>query len=253
MEASTSQRRRAAVGVACMVAGAFGLVSAVPARAGNAGIAQTTPSSSVVAGNQTCGDFGFDFEFKIEFDEGDPAEGTFPDPDSGLVVTITNVTTVGGQLQFDFTTSFPIDALFVKAGPGGILYTFDPPTTSGTGIASPKDSVSHISVCWNEVTTTTSSSSTSTSSTSTTSTSTSSTSTTSTTSTSSTIPGETTTTVVSKTSLPSTTAPGVATTVVSGGGLPRTGSTTTPLLVGSAALLAGGAGLVAGTRRFRRG
>jgi LPXTG-motif cell wall-anchored protein len=250
MEASTSQRRRAAVGVACMVAGAFGLVSAVPAMAGNAGIAQTTPSSSVVEGNKTCGDFGFDFEFKIEFGEGDPVAGTFTDPDSGLVVTISNVTTVGGQLQFDFTTSFPIDALFVKAGPGGILYTFDPPTTSGTGIVSPKDSVSHISVCWNEVTTTTSSSSTSTSSTSTTSTSTSSTSTTST---SSTIPGETTTTVVSMTSLPPTTAPGVATTVVSGRALPRTGSTTTPLLVGSAALLAGGAGLVAGTRRFRRG
>jgi LPXTG-motif cell wall-anchored protein len=248
MDESTSRRRRTAVGVACMVAGAIALVGAVPAMAGSAGIAQTTPSSSLVEGNLTCGDFGFDFEFKIEFDESDPVAGTFTDPASGLVVTISDVTTVGGQLQFDFTTSFPIDALFVKAGPGGVLYTFEPPTTSGTGILSPKDSVSHISVCWNEVTPTTSSSSTSTSSTSSTSTSS-----TSTTTTSSTIPGETTTTVVSKTTLPPTTAPGVPTTVVSRAALPRTGSTTTPLLVGGAALLVGGAALVAGTRRFRRG
>ena len=51
----------------------------------------STPSSSVVTGNQTCGDFGFDVEFKIDEQ---PVEGeTYSDTDLGIEVTITDVTT----------------------------------------------------------------------------------------------------------------------------------------------------------------
>ena len=58
-------------------------------------------------------------------------------------------------MTFSFTSNIAVSAVFVKAGNGGILYTFDPPTTVGTDLASPKDSISHVSFCWNEDTTTT--------------------------------------------------------------------------------------------------
>ena len=112
----------------------------------------STPSSSIVTGNPTCGDFGFDVEFKIDEQ---PVEGeTYSDTDLGIEVTITDVTD-GDPMTFSFTSNIAVSAVFVKAGNGGILYTFDPPTTVGTDLASPKDSISHVSFCWNEDTTTT--------------------------------------------------------------------------------------------------
>jgi LPXTG-motif cell wall-anchored protein len=214
-----SRRRHALIGLASMAAGAVILVGA---PLGNAGATpqQATPSTSVVEGNPTCGELvGAEFEFRIEVGDDLPDETTYTDPDTGFEVTIFDVDVVGGTAVFSFESNIPVSAVFVKAGPGGILYTFDPPSTTGIDLASPKDSISHISFCWNAPPPTTSSS---------------------TTSTTSTTMGESTTstTVVS----PSTTAPS--------GELPVTGSTVGPMLAIGAALLAGGAALVGYARRY---
>jgi LPXTG-motif cell wall-anchored protein len=232
-----SRRWHALIGLASMVGG---LVILVAAPTGNAGAAaqQATPSTSVVSGNPDCGDLvSAEFEFRIEVGDDLPDETTYTDPATGFEVTIFDVEVVGGTAFFSFESTIPVSAVFVKAGPGGILYTFDPPSTIGIDLASPKDSISHISFCWNAPPTTTSTSSTTSSTTST-----STTSTTMGGSTTSTTPGESTTTTAMGAVSPTTTTPS--------GELPRTGSTAGPLLGLGAALLVGGAALVGYARRF---
>jgi LPXTG-motif cell wall-anchored protein len=221
-----SRRRYALIGLASMVAG---LVILVTAPTGNVGAApqQATPSTSVVSGNPDCGDLvGTEFEFKIEVGDDLPDETTHTDPDTGFEVTIFDVEVVGGTAFFSFESNIPVSAVFVKAGPGGILYTFDPPSTIGIDLASPKDSISHISFCWNAPPTTT----------------------TSTTTTTTTAPSSTSTTLGESTT---TTAIGAVTTTTPSGELPRTGSTAGPMLGLGAALLVSGAALVGYARRFR--
>jgi LPXTG-motif cell wall-anchored protein len=234
-----------AIGLGSMLAGAVVLVGAFPGDAGAApDQTASTTSTSVVSGNPTCADLGdFDFEFKID---AQPEEGvTYEDPNSDFEVTITDVV-AGNPMTFSFESNIPVSAVLVKAGPGGILYTFDPPSTVGTDLASPKDSISHVSFCWNEEQATTTTESTTTTTQASTSTTESTTTTTQ---------GTTTTTVAGSTTTlggTSTTAAGVVTTAPSpGGGLPTTGSNTTPLLALAAGLLIGGAALVGFTRRLR--
>jgi LPXTG-motif cell wall-anchored protein len=220
-----SRGRHAIVGLASMVAGGV-IIVAAPSGGVGAAPQQATPSTSVVSGNPDCGELvDAEFEFKIEVDNDLPEEGTYTDAATGFSVEITDVHVVGGTAFFSFESNIAVSAVFVKAGPGGILYTFDPPSTIGIDLASPKDSISHISFCWNAPPTTTSSTTSSTTSTSTTSTT----------------MGSTTTTAVS----------GVTTTTTPSGELPVTGTNTGPILGIGAALLLGGAGLVAYARRFR--
>jgi LPXTG-motif cell wall-anchored protein len=221
-----SRRRHALIGLASMAAGAVILVGAPLGHAG-ATPQQSTPSTSVVEGNPTCGELvGAEFEFKIEVSGELPEEGTFTDEETGFVVEIFDVHVDGGTAFFSFESNIAVSAVFVKAGPGGILYTFDPPSTTGIDLASPKDSISHISFCWNAPPTTTSTSSTTSTSTSTTSTT----------------MGESTTTTAMGAVSPTTTTPS--------GELPVTGSNAWPMLAIGAALLVGGAALVGYARRF---
>lgn len=116
-------------------------------------------------GNPTCGDLGdYDHEFVIQAnkDTGNVESGTYDDPASDFVVTITVNNTASGQ-TFDFTANLPVDAVFAKGGPGGNLYEYDPAVTADTGLHAPgNDSgkavqtppwsgLSHISFCFNEV------------------------------------------------------------------------------------------------------
>jgi hypothetical protein len=107
--------------------------------------------------NPTCGDFGYDFEFKIEPVSG----GTHDDPDSDFSVDITLHDTADGQ-TFDFDANMDVLAVFAKGGPGGNLYDYGagedadtglhaPGNDAGTAVATPPWSgLSHISFCWNE-------------------------------------------------------------------------------------------------------
>ncbi|HET6836032.1 MAG TPA: LPXTG cell wall anchor domain-containing protein [Acidimicrobiales bacterium] len=227
-----SRRRHALVGLASMVAGAVILVAAPVGNAGaTAQQEPPTPSSSVVEGdNPDCGDLGdFAFEFKIDDIQELPDEGLYPpdgpDPATGFQVEISDVHVEGGTAFFSFESNIAVSAVFVKAGPGGILYTFEPPSTVGIDLASPKDSISHISFCWNAPPPTT----------------------TTTTTTTTTAPPSTSTTLGESTT---TTAIAAVTTTTPSGELPRTGSTAGPMLGIGAALLVGGAALVGYARRF---
>lgn len=70
----------------------------------------------------------------------------------GLTVTISNITTVDGQLVFDWSSNLPVDLAIVKQGPGGAYWLYSPATTSGTLAAykngSPSGGISHVLFCY---------------------------------------------------------------------------------------------------------
>ena len=70
----------------------------------------------------------------------------------GLDVTISNVTTVDGQLVFDWSSNLPVDLAIVKQGDGGAYWLYDPSVTSGTLAAykngEPSGGVSHVLFCY---------------------------------------------------------------------------------------------------------
>jgi len=231
-----------------MVLGTAALMGALPGSAGAQGNEQSAPSTSVVSGNPTCEELGYEFGFKIDDIQEIPAVGTFTDPDTDFEVTISDVV-AGNPVTFDFSANIPVAAVLVKAGPGGIVYTFDPPSTTGNDLASDRDSVSHIDFCWNEdgkVTTSSTEHDESTTSSSDKATTSSSEKDKETTTS---VAHESTTTVGDEAT--TTTAGGVTTTAKPDGELPRTGSTTFPLVALGAVLLAGGLGLLV-TTRLRR-
>jgi hypothetical protein len=237
MQQRSSQLWRMTLGLGAMVAGGLTLVGAFPGSAG-ATDAQTpaTPSTSEVAGNPTCGQLapaGATWtEFKIEpVEDGEFSDGT-------LTVTIDVRDTDDGPV-FDWTSNIGVDAVFVKGGPGGLLYVYDPPaeSTGDTGLHAPVNpnndqffGLSHVSFCYDKEQATT---------------------TTTVKDTTTTTAQETTTTAQGVTS---TTAPGGSTTPTTQpvGGLPRTGNNSGPLLALGAALLCAGTALVAATRLRHR-
>lgn len=111
-----------------------------------------------VEGNALCGDLGdWDQEFKIK--EGQVTSGEREDPGGPLEVTLTVQETNedGEVLVFDWSSNIGVDAVFVKGGPGGNLYLYDPEETSDDGLHAPfnEDSgefyaVSHISFCYDQ-------------------------------------------------------------------------------------------------------
>ena len=253
MQQRSRRRGLMAVGVGSIITGALVLAGAFPGDAGAAPAQTQTTSSSVVTGNPTCEDLGeFAFEFKI--DEQPEAGTTYEDPNSDFEVTITEVV-AGNPMTFSFESNIAVSAVFVKAGNGGILYTFAPPTTTGSDLASPKDSISHVSFCWNGQqgsTTTTEKDTTTTTEKDTTTTTEHGTTSTTEHGTTTTEHGGTTTSV-GQGSVPTTGAvAGAAATTQRVSGLPRTGGNSGPALALGAALLAGGVALVVATRRFRQ-
>lgn len=232
-----------AAGLGSMLAGAVLLIGAFPGGAGAVPHqTQSTPSTSVVADNPTCGDLAPEGATWIEFKVEPAADGTFTD--GTLTVTIDVRETDDGPV-LDWTSNVGVDAVFVKGGPGGLLYVYDPPaeSTGNTGLHAPVNprndmffGLSHVSFCYDkdQVPTTSTSSTSSTSSTTS--------STTSTTVGGSIIPaGSSTTTVMA-----------VTTATPSGGGLPRTGSNTGPLVALAVGLFAAGVALIAATRRLSK-
>lgn len=105
-------------------------------------------------GNRTCSSFGFENEVKLN---GAPANGNYNITVDGVsgVFTISNQT----GTSFDWSSTIGVDAIFVKAGSGGFLYTYNPPAPSfgDTNLVSPPNNdnpqpaqISHLSICFGD-------------------------------------------------------------------------------------------------------
>jgi LPXTG-motif cell wall-anchored protein len=167
MNPSTSLRRRR------FAAGTLALGTALMAFGYLAPTAQAASVEPVAyEGNPPCADG--DNEFKIN---SQPADGTYDadtpgieqkgDVPDGFYIEISNVVVVDEapkSVTFDWAafvdgdpdpTPFEIDYVLVKFGNGGLRYDYDPAVSSDTGLASTKDSISHVSFCFGEGETTT--------------------------------------------------------------------------------------------------
>ena len=105
------------------------------------------------AGNPTCTDLqGSQTWNQLKVDP--PGAGNFSDNDLNpgpLQVTITNLTAT----TFDWTANIGVDAVFVKGGPEGNLYSYNPEQTSDTGLTTTinpineqRYGISHIVFCY---------------------------------------------------------------------------------------------------------
>jgi hypothetical protein len=154
-QAHTTERRRSRLAILVAALATLGLSLTV--------LAQPALANHVVPvlhqDNPTCAQLGdYDHEFKVE----PVTAGLKDDPNSDFAVTITLVNTADGQ-TFDFSANMAVDAVFVKGGPGGNLYSYSPAVTSDTGLHAPGNDqgiavstppwsgLSHLSFCFNDV------------------------------------------------------------------------------------------------------
>jgi LPXTG-motif cell wall-anchored protein len=224
MDERVNLRRRVAAGLVSMLIGAGCLIGASQGGAGaSTSQASTTPPVEVDE-NATCAELAPEGTTWIELKVEPVEDGTFSD--GTLTVTIDVRDTDDGPV-FDWTSNIGVDAVFVKGGPGGLLYVYDPPaeSTGDTGLHAPVNpqngkffGLSHVSFCYDkdQATTTTTVAPTTTSTTVASTTSTTVAPTTSTTvapTTSTTVAPTTTSTTVAPTTTSTTVAPTTTTTV----------------------------------------
>jgi LPXTG-motif cell wall-anchored protein len=221
-----------------MVLGAACLVWALPGNAGATVDQDSTTPTSLVDGNATCSDLAPEgatwTELKVE-----PVEdGTFTDGTLTVTIEVTE-TDDDGALVFNWTSNIGVDAVFVKGGPGGLLYLYDE-STGDTGLHAPVNpqnqkffGISHISFCYDADQPTTTTSTTEKPTTSSTE-------------------GPTTSSTEGPTTS-STEGPTTSAAVSPGGELPKTGGGIEGLLIAAGlTLLAGGGALLARARLRQR-
>ena len=152
-----------AVGLAAVVA--FAGATTPPPKSGN-GITPTFAEGSNVYADCTTAPTGQEHIFGLKVEKTDVSKynGTFDQSNTSathgssnpLRVTISNAKVSNGVATFDWTANMPVDYVFVKAGNGANRYDYSAFTWGGnpatgpwgdTGLASPKDSISHILFC----------------------------------------------------------------------------------------------------------
>ena len=129
--------------IATLIAAAAALAVASALLVAMVGPISSANPQTEVPGNPSCP--AGTIELKIE----PVADGTFSDG----TLTVTIVVDEANQ-TFDFTSNIGVDAVIVKGGPNGNLYTFNE-ATSGTGLHAPVNpangkffGLSHISFCY---------------------------------------------------------------------------------------------------------
>jgi LPXTG-motif cell wall-anchored protein len=253
VETSRAGRRFIRAGLGALAAGSVLLVAAAVAAPAGASVGDPTPTpySLAVEGNLDCGDIGYAIEFKINEQ---PTNQLYTD--GTYSVTISNLESPGGRMEFDWSSPQFWDALLVKQADGGLRYDYDPARTSDQDVQTVEGQnsggISHLTFCSDGVdpttTTTTEGTTTTTEGTTTTTEGT----TTTTEGTTTTTEGTTTTqaTVLGVVVTPTTAKPAVQ--VLGTQTLPRTGTNTGWLTgLGAGLVLAGASVLLVGGRKAR--
>jgi LPXTG-motif cell wall-anchored protein len=140
-------RALVAAGVACLISG---LTVAFATLLPSASATHVTPVQ--FSDNPTCADLAPEGVTWTELKVEPVADGTFSD--GTLTVTVDVQDTANGPV-FDWTSNIGVDAVFVKGGPGGNLYLYDPEATADTDLHAPVNpkndkfyGLSHISFCY---------------------------------------------------------------------------------------------------------
>jgi LPXTG-motif cell wall-anchored protein len=144
-------RALVAAGLACLISGLTVFFAALLPSA-----SATHVEPVFQEGNPTCSDFAPEGETWLELKIEPVEDGTFTSDDGLLEVTIVVTETDDGDaLVFDWESNIGVDAVFVKGGPDGNLYLYDPEATEDTGLHAPVNpktdkffGLSHISFCY---------------------------------------------------------------------------------------------------------
>jgi hypothetical protein len=141
---NTFKKTTALVALALILLGAFAIAQPAPAAASH-----VTPT--VISGNPSCTDLGYDFGYKPQPEP--PPSGTYSFPGD----PINTVTINSDGTYFDWSSTLGIDAVIVKGGSNANVYAYDPPAESfgDTGLHSPINpnngspyAISHIEFCY---------------------------------------------------------------------------------------------------------
>ena len=107
--------------------------------------------------NPSCEDLGFGYGFKIEGQGAAAYTGEFTfTSDDGILTggapedSSNSVTLSSDGTYLAFTSTLPLDAVFMKAGPGGNAYVYDPEDSHDSGLAGPNaaSALSHVEFCY---------------------------------------------------------------------------------------------------------
>jgi hypothetical protein len=130
-------------------------LAALGPSVGSVAASHVTPT--VVAGNPDCEDLGFDFGFKVD----PPLHGDYGDDGFTVHVDFLNDGALvppdpGPPNSMEFWATPGVDGVFVKGGPEGNLYEYDPPANHDDGLVAPNTpsggpaAISHVWFCYNE-------------------------------------------------------------------------------------------------------
>lgn len=152
MEEQTAHRRHISGGIACLAAGAFGLVVAVPASASVAGDREPFREFPVhLDGDPTCEDIRSTWTgLKVD----PPSDGEHSDGTLTVQITISNGE--DGQ-RLDWSSNIGVDAVIVAGGSHAHNFGYDPEATEDTGLFAsfvPEDErfadISRVSFCYDQ-------------------------------------------------------------------------------------------------------
>ena len=111
--------------------------------------ASVTPT--VVNGNPSCTDLGYDFGYKPQPEP--PPSGTYTYPGSSYTVTIDS-----NGVYFDWTSEIDVDAVIVKGGDNANVYAYSPASLGDTELSAPINpansqpyAISHIEFCYTDL------------------------------------------------------------------------------------------------------
>jgi hypothetical protein len=131
---------------------AAGLVASALAVLGTSVAAQgAAVEPEFVDGNPTCEDLGYDYGFKPGGEDLQKEPGEYTD---GVVTVVWSYSNPPAMTSVDWSSSYPVAAVIVKAGSGANLYDYDPQLFSDTGLATPSNTggvqaeLSHLVFCY---------------------------------------------------------------------------------------------------------
>jgi len=148
----TAVRRTIKMGLGAVATGT--LITIVGLAASPAGASTGDANPVPYDGNPDCADIGFtaagDVQYKID---AQPSNGVYGP------ITISNVESPDGRLEFDWSSESAWDAVLVKQADGGLLYEYVPARMSDEDVQTVagqnSGGISHVTFCAHEDTTTT--------------------------------------------------------------------------------------------------
>ena len=115
----------------------------------------TTVTPTLVPGNPTCENQGFDYGYKPSAGGVENAPGTYTDGPVTVTWSVAGTNGSGETTGVTWSSNIPASGVIVKAGDNANVYTYVPPSLGDTGLQTPNNNggnqagLSHLVFCYN--------------------------------------------------------------------------------------------------------